>query len=114
MDDCGRTPLHDACWTSTPNPDLMTLLITEAPELLLVSDKRGHAPLQFAQRIDYPTWIAYLQQHENDIVRLIHEANQQPIDIALEENDQGSTSELRKNWKLYDCSDKCHTMLRMK
>lgn len=69
VDDYGRTPLHDACWTSTPNPELLSLLIKEAPELLLVSDKRGHAPLQYTQRTDYPTWIAYLKTHENDIMQ---------------------------------------------
>mmetsp|Transcript_14335 Transcript_14335/g.20536 ORF Transcript_14335/g.20536 Transcript_14335/m.20536 type:complete len:436 (-) Transcript_14335:1473-2780(-) len=75
VDDYGRTPLHDACWTASPNPDLMTLLITLAPELLLVSDKRGHTPLQYAQRADYPTWISYLKQHEQHIVRLFREVN---------------------------------------
>lgn len=76
VDDYGRTPLHDACWTSTPNPDVMNLLIREAPELLLVSDRRGHAPLQYTQRADHPTWIAYLQQHEYDIVDYIRNAEQ--------------------------------------
>ena len=41
-DDFGRTPLHDACWRAEPDLDLLGMLIDREPELLMLSDKRGH------------------------------------------------------------------------
>lgn len=60
IDDCGRTPLHDACWTAEPNLTLVELLIREEPDLLLMSDKRGHTPLQYLRREHWPVWGQFL------------------------------------------------------
>ncbi|KAL7531000.1 hypothetical protein ACHAXR_003794 [Thalassiosira sp. AJA248-18] len=49
-DDFGRTPMHDACWRAEPNLELLDMLLDLAPELLMLSDKRGHTPLDYARR----------------------------------------------------------------
>jgi ankyrin repeat protein len=59
-DDFGRNPLHDACWTVEPNFELMDILIDKAPDLLLISDARGHTPLSYVRREHWDTWINYL------------------------------------------------------
>ena len=59
-DDFGRTPLHDACWTIEPNFQLMDLLIDAAPDLLLISDARGHTPLSYVRREHWGVWAKYL------------------------------------------------------
>ena len=50
-DDFGRTPLSDACWTIEPNFELMDVLLAKAPDLLLVSDARGHTPLAYVRQM---------------------------------------------------------------
>lgn len=59
-DDFGRTPMHDACWRCTVDLDLMDLLIDSCPELLMLSDKRGHTPLDYARREHWEVLIPYL------------------------------------------------------
>lgn len=68
-DDMGRTPMHDACWSSSPpNHDIMKMLICAAPELLLSKDKRGHSPFDYARREYWPNWVAFLNEHRQFIV----------------------------------------------
>ena len=68
-DDMGRTPMHDACWSSTPpNHEIMKLLICYAPELLLSKDKRGHSPFDYARREHWPNWVTFLNEHRKLIV----------------------------------------------
>jgi hypothetical protein len=59
-DDMGRTPLADAFWTIEPNTELVEILLTKCPDLLMVSDKRGHTPLAYARRHHWAEWNAYL------------------------------------------------------
>jgi Ankyrin repeats (3 copies) len=59
-DDTGRTPLHDAFWTPEPNPELVDLLVLQAPAMLWVQDQRGHCPLQYSRVAHHETWNAYL------------------------------------------------------
>lgn len=67
-DDFGRTPLHDACWTSKPNVAIMDLLLDNvSPELLLVEDVRGHTPFQYARKEHYEEWLNYLKEKEEDL-----------------------------------------------
>jgi hypothetical protein len=63
-DDYGRTPMHDACWTTVPNEDLMKLLFTEAHDLLLVKDSRGHTPLDYVSRRHWKQWVDFLRANE--------------------------------------------------
>eukprot|EP00586_Coscinodiscus_wailesii_P014662 CAMPEP_0172493128 /NCGR_PEP_ID=MMETSP1066-20121228/24478_1 /TAXON_ID=671091 /ORGANISM="Coscinodiscus wailesii, Strain CCMP2513" /LENGTH=308 /DNA_ID=CAMNT_0013263129 /DNA_START=277 /DNA_END=1203 /DNA_ORIENTATION=+ len=60
-DDYGRTPLHDACWTSEPCFDVMKILMKKEPSLLFVSDKRGHTPLQYVRREHWVQWVSFLK-----------------------------------------------------
>jgi len=67
-DDYGRTCLHDAFWTAEPNYDLVTLLISEVPEFLGVRDVRGHTPLDYVRKGDYPSWCNYLEEKKELLV----------------------------------------------
>lgn len=73
IDDSGRTPLHDACWTSVPQFGIVQRLISVAPELLLVQDQRGHTPLQFIRPEHASQWNAFLFRHRH-LLRPLHEA----------------------------------------
>jgi ankyrin repeat protein len=64
-DDFGRTPMHDACWTSNPNFELIELLVTLCPELLSLTDVRGHSPLQYTRREHWPLWLSFLEKHQD-------------------------------------------------
>eukprot|EP00543_Licmophora_paradoxa_P001886 CAMPEP_0202454934 /NCGR_PEP_ID=MMETSP1360-20130828/12577_1 /ASSEMBLY_ACC=CAM_ASM_000848 /TAXON_ID=515479 /ORGANISM="Licmophora paradoxa, Strain CCMP2313" /LENGTH=223 /DNA_ID=CAMNT_0049074385 /DNA_START=56 /DNA_END=724 /DNA_ORIENTATION=- len=55
-DDYGRTPMHDACWSPKPNFKLMKFLIEQQPELLLMSDVRGHTPYSYARKEHWSEW----------------------------------------------------------
>jgi len=62
-DDYGRNPLHDACWTSEPNFELLQLLLSKCPGLLFVKDMRGHTPLRYAPRQHWKTLVKYLARN---------------------------------------------------
>jgi ankyrin repeat protein len=67
-DDFGRTPMHDACWTSKPNLAMMDLLINNVPpQMLLSEDVRGHTPFDYARQEHYDEWTEYLRSKEEDI-----------------------------------------------
>ena len=59
-DDFGRTPLHDACWRAEPDLDLLDMLLDRAPELLMLSDKRGHTPLCYSRREHWDILVPFL------------------------------------------------------
>jgi len=59
-DDCGRTPLHDACWNPQAQTEILKWLIERDPSLLLISDKRGSTPFQYARPQDWPIWRQFL------------------------------------------------------
>ena len=61
--DSGRTPLHDACWTTSPNFDIIILLLEQCPDLLKVTDKRGFTPLSYVPRDKWGEWCDFLEQN---------------------------------------------------
>lgn len=61
-DDFGRTPMHDACWRAEPNLELLDMLLDRAPELLMLKDKRGHTPLDYARREHWAVLVPFLVQ----------------------------------------------------
>jgi hypothetical protein len=65
VDDKGRNPLHDAFWTCEPSHELVDLIIKGCPDLLLISDKRGHTPLAYARRSHWATWVNYLKERSD-------------------------------------------------
>ena len=71
-DDFGRSPIHDACWTSKPNVAIMDLLVNSvSPEMLLAEDVRGHTPFDYARKEHYEEWCQYLKSKEADLQRRI-------------------------------------------
>ena len=68
-DDYGRTALHDACWTSEPNEELVEYLIRQCPELLLMSDKRGNAPFEYVRREHWGQWLKFVLENEELFVK---------------------------------------------
>ena len=61
-DDAGRSPLHDACWTATACPELVMFILDKEPDMLLVSDKRGHTPLDYARKDHWLTWFEVFER----------------------------------------------------
>jgi len=63
--DYGRTPLHDAAWSLTSNPEsyqMMELVLTECPMQLLIRDKRGFTPLNYVPRNRWAECNAFLDR----------------------------------------------------
>lgn len=59
-DDCGRNPFHDIFWSQDVQLELAKLILERDPTLLLVGDKRGHTPFDYARPEDYLTWRTFL------------------------------------------------------
>lgn len=59
-DDCGKTPLHDACWTPSPNPELVALILKHCPEQVLARDVRGNTPFDYVRASDNGLWLRFL------------------------------------------------------
>ena len=104
-DDMGRTPMHDACWSSSaPNYEIMRILITSAPELLLSKDKRGHSPFDYARREYWPHWVQFLNEHRQLIVNcLLASFLESPPNVSSLDDSDTSTStptdELAHVWR---------------
>lgn len=62
-DDYGRTPLHDACWTSKPRVDLVQYIAEKEPALLCVKDVRGHLPFSYARQEHWGIWHKFLKEN---------------------------------------------------
>lgn len=72
-DDFGRNPFHDALWTSTPNFDVVDLLIDYAdPALLLSEDVRGFTPFAYARTDHNERWISFLEKRREKLVDRIN------------------------------------------
>jgi len=80
-DDYGRTPAHDACWTVKPNLDLMEFLIQEAPELLGLSDVRGHTPFAYARKNHWGKWMDFLLKHDKQML-IPSSSKKQPMNVV--------------------------------
>lgn len=68
-DDFGRTPLHDACWQTEPDFNLIEIILDVEPSLLLHRDKRGHTCLEYARRENWGAWIQYLSHRMKKEIR---------------------------------------------
>lgn len=68
QDDFGRNPLHDACWTSSPNYDVMDELLQFVdPFMLLAEDVRGSTPFDYVRRNHWRGWVNYLGTRQDQI-----------------------------------------------
>jgi len=66
-DDFGRTALHDAMWNPKPQLEICRWLIAREPSLLLVTDKRGNTPFQYARAEDYNVWRKFLFDNRSSL-----------------------------------------------
>ena len=66
--EAGRTPLHDACWTSHVNFDLIRLLVKQCPDFLYITDQHGFSPLAYFEKSRPELWKPWnnflLDNHE--------------------------------------------------
>lgn len=59
-DDYGRTPLHDACWSTEPNFEIVETILKEDIRLFNVLDGRNQAPLTYVRRDLWKPWKKFL------------------------------------------------------
>ena len=59
--DYGRTPLHDACWTTSPNYAISGMLLDVCPDLLYVKDARGSTALEYLKKEFWSEMCEFLQ-----------------------------------------------------
>jgi ankyrin repeat protein len=64
LDDLERNALHDACWTSEPNFEIVETLLRASPELSLCVDKRGHAPFDYVRQAHWNEWNRFLFERQ--------------------------------------------------
>ena len=67
-DDCGRTPLHDACWSQKCQKTIVEMILERDPCLLFVGDKRGHTPFAYARKEHWSIWRELLHKNCSTIV----------------------------------------------
>jgi hypothetical protein len=70
VDDCGRTPLHDACWNASPQLDICKRILEDEPALFLVTDKRGYTPFQYARDQHWHIWRQFLFDNRSSLAAL--------------------------------------------
>lgn len=76
-DDFGRNPVHDACWTSSPNFEVMDELLEFVdPYMLLSEDVRGSAPFDYVRKEHWNAWVKYLMERKDKLEERIHQAQQ--------------------------------------
>jgi len=77
-DDCLKTPLHDACWTASPNPELVELILRHAPEQVVMQDIRGNTPFDYVRKEDYQLWLRFLWERRHLLGRTATAPQQVP------------------------------------
>ena len=65
-DDYGRTPLHDACWSSKPSFETVKLILQRDIRLLHMTDARDAVPLSYVHKEDWKAWIEFLDAHKEE------------------------------------------------
>lgn len=65
VDDYGRTPLHDACWSVHPCLDSIALLLDRDVNLLHMRDCRGALPLSYVPESHWANWMAFLSDNKD-------------------------------------------------
>lgn len=61
VDDLGRSPLHDACWSDCPSWHVVDLLLGQDPRLFHLTDSRGATPLSYVPSSQWQAWTDYLE-----------------------------------------------------
>mmetsp|Transcript_12949 Transcript_12949/g.37561 ORF Transcript_12949/g.37561 Transcript_12949/m.37561 type:complete len:113 (+) Transcript_12949:1-339(+) len=57
--------MHDACWTPSPNFELLQLLLEEAPHQLVMKDVRGYTPFDYVRKSDWEIWMEFLEERRD-------------------------------------------------
>lgn len=65
-DDCGRTPLHEACLSSTPSFEIIRWLIRSDPGFLFLLDDRGSLPLDLVNKALWPQFHKFILEAMDD------------------------------------------------
>ena len=65
VDDRGRNPLHDACWSIEPRFEVASLVMDTNLNLIMQSDCRGASPLAYVPKDHWIDWCAFLF-HQKD------------------------------------------------
>ncbi|GMH98826.1 hypothetical protein TrVE_jg7242 [Triparma verrucosa] len=60
-DDFGRTPLHDAFWTSLPQTEIVRFLLQREPRLVELEDKRGVTGMGYARKEHWSVWEEFFK-----------------------------------------------------
>mmetsp|Transcript_5205 Transcript_5205/g.12453 ORF Transcript_5205/g.12453 Transcript_5205/m.12453 type:complete len:307 (+) Transcript_5205:81-1001(+) len=66
-DDCGRTPLHDACWHPQPQLTICKWILEEEPALFFIMDRRGCTAFQYARPQHWPVWRKFLLENRQSL-----------------------------------------------
>jgi len=66
-DDCGRTPLHDACWHPVPQLTICKWILEEEPALFFITDRRGCTAFQYARPEHWPIWRKFLMDNRESL-----------------------------------------------
>eukprot|EP00980_Cylindrotheca_fusiformis_P011096 scaffold2553_cov138-Cylindrotheca_fusiformis.AAC.4 len=64
-DDCGRTPLHDACWNPVPQLKVCKWILEREPVLFFVKDRRGCTAFDYARPEHWPVWRKFLLENRD-------------------------------------------------
>lgn len=62
--DNGRNPLHDACWTSSPNFEVVRMILRDTPDFLHITDSRNFTPLDYIPRDSWAMWCQFLDDNK--------------------------------------------------
>lgn len=66
-DDCGRTPLHDACWHPSPQLTICKWILDREPTLFFVMDRRGCTAFEYARPEHWPVWRKFLLENKESL-----------------------------------------------
>jgi len=66
-DDCGRNPFHDICWNPKASTEIAKTILQIDSTLLLVGDKRGHTPFDYARREHWKIWRDLLYSNQDSL-----------------------------------------------
>jgi hypothetical protein len=64
-DDFGRTPFHDACWTTKPCFEVVELLLNQDRRLIHIIDCRGASPLSYVKSEHWSQWIDFFERQKD-------------------------------------------------
>jgi len=64
-DDCGRTPLHDVCWTTEPCFESATMLLDADHRMIFMTDRLGVQPFAYIPKENWAKWIEFLDRKKD-------------------------------------------------